>query len=274
MFPYLLFVALFQEPRTFRRPARILLLDDCSGDSRVLAMLSLSDAVQVRSSRSGEAQTCYTVSARVGGLDVAGYVLGDALPAVKEFERLRTAVPPPPPPVSATSVSATSVSATSVGATPVSATPVAGAVPILPVKAVQHYRKFGNFSATDVRNRPVSLGGQQGKLILVCFWSPHNQESSRELIVVSKLYGQLHRQGLDAVGISLDLNRAEILDSMSEFGVTFPNIADTYGLAGREGIDASTLPVTFLLNQQHEVVASGLHKSNLESTVLRLMKEQ
>ncbi len=263
--PYLLFVALFQEPAS---PARILLLDDCSGDSRVLAMLSLSDAVQVRSSRSGEAQTCYTVSARVGGQDVAGYVLGDALPAVKEFERLRTAVPPPPP------VSATSVSATSVGATPVSATPVAGAVPILPVKAVQHYRKFGNFSATDVRNRPVSLGGQQGKLILVCFWSPHNQESSRELIVVSKLYGQLHRQGLDAVGISLDLNRAEILDSMSEFGVTFPNIADTYGLAGREGIDASTLPVTFLLNQQHEVVASGLHKSNLESTVLRLMKEQ
>jgi hypothetical protein len=260
VFPYLLFVALFQEPAS---PARIPLLDDCSGDSRVLATLSLSDVVQVRSSRSGEAQTCYTVSARVGGQDVAGYVLGDALPAVKEFERLRAAVPPPlpppPPPVAAT---------------PIGATPVAAAVPILPVKAVQHYRKFGNFSATDVRNRSVSLGGLQGKLILVCFWSPNNQESSRELILVSGLYSRLHRQGLDAIGISLDLNRDEILDSISEFSVAFPNIADRYGLAGREGIDSSTLPVTFILNQQHEVVASGLHKSNLQSTVLRLMKEQ
>jgi AhpC/TSA family len=280
VFPYLLFVALFQEPAS---PARIPLLDDCSGDSRVLATLSLSDVVQVRSSRSGEAQTCYTVSARVGGQDVAGYVLGDALPAVKEFERLRAAVPPPlpppPPPVAATPVGATSVGATSVGATSVGATsvgaaPVAAAVPILPVKAVQHYRKFGNFSATDVRNRSVSLGGLQGKLILVCFWSPNNQESSRELILVSGLYSRLHRQGLDAVGISLDLNRDEILDSISEFSVAFPNIADRYGLAGREGIDSSTLPVTFILNQQHEVVASGLHKSNLQSTVLRLMKEQ
>lgn len=254
MFPYLLFTALLQEPAS---PARVPLLDDCSSDSRVLATLSLSDAVRVSSSRAGDAQTCYSVSARVGGQDVAGYVLGDTLPAVKEFDRQRKEIPAPAPAPS----------------TPVTQA-VAAAVPAPSAKPVQHYRKFGNFSGTDVRSRPVSLGGMQGKLILVCFWSPNNQESSRELIIVSRLYGQLHRLGLDAVGISLDLSREEILDSLTDFAVTFPNIADKSGLAAREGIDLSALPVTFILNQQHEVVASGLHKSNLESTVVKLMKEQ
>lgn len=252
MFTYFLFTALFQEPAS---PARIPLLDDCSSDSRVLATLSLSDAVRVGSSRAGEALTCYSVSARVGGQDVTGYVLGDALLAVKEYERQRLLVPAPAPSTPVTQTAAATVAAPS-------------------AKPVQHFRKFGGFSGTDVRNRPVSLGGLQGKLILVCFWSPTHQESSRELIIVSRLYGQLHKQGLDAVGISLDLSRDEILSSMDDFGVTFPNIADKSGLAAREGIDMSALPVTFILNQQHEVVASGLHKSNLESTVLRLMKEQ
>jgi AhpC/TSA family len=256
--PSLLFTALLQEPSpTLQEPvatARIPLLDDCSSDGRVLATLSPSDAIQIRSSRGGEAQTCYTVSARIGGQDVLGYVLGDALPAVKEFDRERMVIPPPALPGAAAAAST-------------------AAVAPAPRQPAQHFRKFGNFSATDVRNRPVSLSSQ-AKLILVCFWSPNNQESSRELIVVTRLYNQLHKQGLDAVGISLDLNRAEILDSMSDFSVAFPNIADHYGLAGREGVSFDTLPATFILNQQHEVVASGLHKSNLESTVLRLMKEQ
>jgi AhpC/TSA family len=257
--PSLLFTALLQEPAaTLQEPAataRTPLLDDCSSDGRVLATLSPSDPVQVRSSRAGEAQTCYTVNARIGGQDVVGYVLGDALPAVKEFDRERTVIPPPALPVAA-----------------VASTAAVAPAPT-PRQPAQHFRKFGNFSATDVRNRPVSLSSQ-AKLILVCFWSPNNQESSRELIVVSRLYGQLHKQGLDAVGISLDLSRAEILDSMVDFSVAFPNIADHYGLAGREGVSFDTLPATFILNQQHEVVASGLHKANLESTVLRLMKEQ
>lgn len=230
-------------------PARIPLLDDCSADSRVIAMLSPGDATQVHSSLSGDGEICYAVTATVNGESVNGHVLGDRLEAVRQFEQERKQISSAPPrPASAPE------------ATPA---PEARPAPRLPV--------FGNFSGLDVKRRSFDLANINGKLILVCLWSPHNQDSARELLAVNRLYGQFHRQGLDAVAVSLDGQRAKLLDTLDDFNMTFPNVPDSFGLADREGISSDSIPYTFILNQQHQILAAGLHGQKLEGAVQKLM---
>ena len=214
----------------------------------MIANISQGDNVRVRSSVAGETQTCYGVTAIIDGKPIKGYILGKTLPAVLEFERQRSAAAPigeaPPPPRAAD--------------------PVQPTRPRLPV--------FEDFSARDMKGRPVSLAGLKGKVILVCFWSTQNDEAQKELITTSGLFGKFHKKGLDALAISLDANRDRNADSLDDFGVTFPVVPGGFRIASRHNISTDTIPHTFILNDRHEILASGLHGKELESTVQKLMK--
>ena len=246
MYPYFLLAAFLQGVSL---APQVPLLEDCSVAGRVVASLRPTDNVQVRSSRAGESQTCYAVTARIDGRDTAGYVLGQALPAIVEFESQRKeAAKPDPPPATA---------------------------PAPAPAAASRLRTFRNFSGLDViKNQPFELSSLDGNIILVCFWSPRFPESERELIAVSRLVSQLGGRGLQAVGVSLDIQRLELLDSLDDSGARFPNVPDTNGLADREGVSVQALPYTFILNRRHEIVASGLHGAALETTVQNLLREQ
>jgi len=196
----------------------------------------------------GEAQTCYGVSAVIDGRPIKGYILDKTFPAVVDFERQRSAASPvsdaPPPPKAAAPV-------------------IQPPQPRLPV--------FADFSATDLKGKPISLSGLKGKVILVCFWAPQNGPSTRELIQDYRLYDQFRRQGLDAVAISLSSNRDEMNDVLED-GITLRTIPNDYELGARYGVSYEALPKTYVLNDRHEILASGLHGKELESTVRRLMK--
>jgi len=246
VYPYLLFLAFLQAPA----PQAVPLLEDCSEPQHALATIKPGDSVRVRTSRAGDAQTCYGVTAVIDGKPIKGYVLGNALPAVAEFERQRSAASPvgdAPPPAKA--------------ADPVSQPPR----PRLPV--------FGDFSARDIKGKPISLSGMKGKVILVCFWAPQSGPSTLELIQDYRLFNQFRKQGLDAVAISLSSNREEIKDVLED-GVGLRTIPNDYDLAGRYGVSYETLPKTFILNDRLEILASGLHGKELETTVQKLMKGQ
>lgn len=230
--------------------AAVPLLEDCSDSSTVVATLTAGNAVRVLSSRAGDSQTCYTVKAVLeDGKEVTGRVLGQSLPAIVEFEKQlaeaaqRSQLPRPVQPAQANP---------------------APAAPALPA--------FGDFGAIDVKNKRVVLSEMPGKFTLLCFWSPRNEESQRELIVVNRLFGRWRSKGLTAVGISTNLRRADILDSMDDFSVGFPNVPDNYNIAGRHSV--SSVPYTFVLNDRKEIVASGLHGQQLEAEVNRLMSQR
>jgi peroxiredoxin len=245
VYPYLLFFAFLQAAA----PQGVPLLENCSEPQSVLATLRPTDNVRVRASVAGEAQTCYGVTAVIDGRPVKGYILDKTFPAVLEFERRRSAAAP-------------------VGDTPA---PVKAADqviqpprPRLPV--------FADFSARDLKGKQVSLGGLKGKVILVCFWSPLNDASQRELIMAAGLFGKFHRQGLDALAISLDASRARNADALDDFGVTFSDIPGGFEIANRHNIASDTIPQTFILNDRHEILAAGLHGKELDNAVQKLMK--
>jgi len=244
VYPYLLFLAFLQAPA----PQGTLWLENCSEPQHVLATLKPGDNVRVRASVAGEVQTCYGVTAVIDGRPIKGYIVDKSFPAVADFERQRSAAAPvgdaPPPAKAAAAV-------------------IPPPRPRLPV--------FADFSARDLKGNPVSLNGMKGKVILVCFWAPQNDSSTRELIQDYRLYDQFRRQGLDAVAISLSSNR-EMINDVLEDGIALRTISNDYDLGSRYGVSYEALPKTYILNDRHEILAAGIHGKELESTVRRLMK--
>ena len=246
VYPYLLFIAFL--PASTPEQG-ILLREDCSDFAAPLTTLEPNAPVEVRSSVAGNAKTCYSVSVVIDGKPVKGYVQGNELTAVAEFERRRMAV-----------------AAAIVNVAP--AGPEATAPSAPPEKP--HYPPFGNFSAVDMKGRPVSVHGLKGKVNLICFWSPRHSQSSRELLTVNLLYSQFAKQGVDALAVSLSGERAALLDALDDFHLGFPNLPNGYNIAARYNIDYDTLPRTYVLNENFEVVASGLHGKALEDLVKKL----
>lgn len=201
----------------------------------------------------GEEKTCYKVTAVIDGKAVNGYVLGAGLRAVAEFEKQR-AVPFETPRIAAPAAVAAKVPAAG-------DPPTAEQRPLLPA--------FGNISGRDLKGRPVNLSGLTGKLLLVCFWSPHSKESLREAVLVTRLVGQYRQQGLNALTVSLSGDR-ELMGEAIE-PVTLPTVFNGSEIAQSYGITYDSIPKTYVLNERREILASGLRGKELENRVRSLM---
>jgi hypothetical protein len=256
VYPYLWFIAFFQAPVQPGVP----LIDDCSAPSHVIATLAAGDPVQVRFSLAQAPQTCYAVTAEVEGKPVKGYVLGPGLKAIADFESGR---PIPVAPVAAVPTPAVAA-APLVAPVPAPKNPPAPTQPAGPV--------FADFSGRDLKGKPVALSAVKGKVILVCFWSPHNTDSLYEASLVTSLVGQLRKQGVNAVAVGLSADR-ELMEEAAE-AIMVPSVFNGYDIAASRGVTFESLPRTYILNERHEILASGLHGKQLENRVRSLASGQ
>ncbi len=247
---YIVLLALLQSP--VPQPT-MSLTENCSSSARVLARLAADATFRVRFSVAGNEKACYAVTAVVDGQPVNGYVQGDDLPILADFERQRAAV------------------AASQVTVPAPAAPVVAASAPAAAQEKPHYPPFKDFWAPDMNGRPVGARSLKGKVNLVCFWSPDSPAASRELLLVSGLYGKFKQQGVDAVAVSLSSNRGELKDALDDYHLGFRNVPNGYGIAANYNIDFGSLPRTYVLNENFEVIASGLHKDALESLVKKLV---
>lgn len=257
MYPYIAFLALFLAPAP---QAGIPLVEDCSESAPVLATLSRSAPAEVRSSVAGYSKTCYAVTAEVNGKSVKGYVLGDGLDAVADFERQRAAVA-----ASIADVAPAPVAAPSV------APPVEAKAP--PVEK-PHYPPFRDFSALDMKGKAVSAHSLKGKVNLVVFWSPTSKASFIDMLAVVRIYGQFKQQGVDALSVSLSGNNSALRDTVDDIRPGFRTVPNGVEIAARYNVDYDNLPRTYVLNENTEVIASGLHGKALEDLVKKLVAEK
>jgi hypothetical protein len=225
----------------------------------MVATLPRSAPVEIRSSVAGYAQSCYAVTAVVDGKSVRGYVQGNSLEAIAEFERQRAVrdaalVNPPAAAVADPSLPAT-------------------AAPASPVEK-PHYPPFPGFSALDMKRRSVSTRNLKGKVNLVCFWSPNSKDASRELLLVNRLYSQYKKQGMDAMAVNFSGESPQLQDTLDDYHLGFPNVPNGYDVAMKFNLQYETLPRTYVLNENLEVIASGLHTNALEDLVKKLMAEK
>jgi peroxiredoxin len=231
----------------------------CSPDTGQLATVGPDDGVEVLMSVAGWDAPCYKVTVSRQGGNLTGYVLGNSLPAIAEFQRQREEA----------SVAAAEAEARLALRQAAPASNPAGSEPEKPRDPAVS-TQFKDFSGRDRHGKPVSLSGLKGRATLVTFWSPTNVGSQTDLMRERPLYQQFHKDGLEAVGISMD-PRADRIDlALDDRSFEWPQMPDQSGLAAQYHVDPRA-GKTFVLDASHKVVAAGPMGPEIEKAVRQLL---
>jgi peroxiredoxin len=230
----------------------------CSPDNEQIDTVGPSDQVKVLLAEAGWDSPCYKVIVTRPGQNLSGYVLGNALPAIRQFQSDREKAS-----VAASEAEARLALAQAAAKNSPQTEP---GKPKDPAVSTQ----FEDFAGRDSKGKPVSLSGLNGRVTVVTFWSPKSVSSQDDLMRVMPLYSQFHKKGLAAVGISMDPNANRIDPALDDRSPTWPQMPDRSGLAAQYNVDARS-GKTFVLDASHRVVAAGPMGPDIEKVVRQLL---
>ena len=248
----LLFLALLQSA-----PPGEPLRSGCSPEDQQVGSIGPGDFVEVRSALAGSGPTCYRVSVIRSGQSQTGYVLGESLPSVRNFVHLRERI------------SEESAKGDALRAREATLAQTHEKEPAAKSFDPLISTRFTEFAGRDALGNPVSLSGLKGRVTVVTFWSAENLRSISDLEHARPLYNQFHKDGLAAVGVSMD-PRADITAALDDAGVPWPQMPDESGLAARYHVDPKA-GKTFVLDADHRIVAAGPMGPEINEAVRKLM---
>jgi hypothetical protein len=220
--------------------------------------------VQLISAIAGDGKPCYKITVSRSGQSLTGFVLGDTLPAIREFERQRERASQ-----AASEAQARMALAQQAAAAPEKDKDKESDKPKDPMIS----KEFQNFSGIDSKGKPVTLSGLKGRVTLVTFWSPDSRLAPNQVQSVIPLYNQFHNQGLAAVSVSMNPNPDRIAATLDDVSPSWSQVPDRSGLAAQYNVDPKAGKV-FVLDSSHRVVAAGPMGPDIEKAVRQLMASQ
>lgn len=129
------------------------------------------------------------------------------------------------------------------------------------------------FKAVD--GREVDLAGLRGKVVLVDFWATWCGPCRAEIPRVVAAYNQLHKDGFEIIGISLDSDKQRLLEVTRQAGMTWPQYFDGRGwdneFVRRYRINA--IPTMWLVDKQGRLRFPEVHAEQLAAQVQKLLAE-
>lgn len=236
--------------------AGLALLASCSNETETVATIQASDPLEIRYSMAGDRQMCYAVSVTVDGKQVQGFLLGEAHPAIAEFEReARTHVPEiPPPPAPVPPPAAPSIAEHA-------PEPAVAPAPQGPVS-------LAGFRAMDWRGGRVDLNSMSAPNVVVYFWSPSDRGVGRKVDAMENVYITYHPRGVEVVGIvsGTSPTRFERFVQQNEIGGL--QILDSGQIASRYHVNPEK--PFLVLDRQRNVITAVASTAELESILDKL----
>jgi hypothetical protein len=226
--------------------ASVQVRDACGEDSTIVATIQDTDPIQVNHGVVGESVPCYAVSVKQGSGEVRGYVLGNTLPAIADFERRRAAesriaIPAPPP-----------EEAKAKKAAVVSTGP-----------------PFEPWTGVDIKGKKIHIGDGTDKVYLVTFWSAQSQAGRRTAENVQRF----RLRGVNAFGLVRPTSFA-ILDSyLDDMGLNYPLAFDRDGLAAKYNADPNK-GTTLVIDSSNHIVASSSNIEEIRAAVTKLLSSE
>lgn len=131
-----------------------------------------------------------------------------------------------------------------------------------------------NLAFTAVDGSEVDMSRLRGKVVLVDFWATWCHPCMMEAPNVVAAYNQLHDQGFEIVGISLDHDREKLISVTAEKGMVWPQYFD--GLEWQNKISTSygigSVPTMWLVNKQGILVDTD-GRTDLVGKIEKLLQE-
>lgn len=135
--------------------------------------------------------------------------------------------------------------------------------------------KFPDFQEKDSTGKPLSIGSFKGKVVLVDFWATWCGPCVLEMPSIVKAFDKYHTNGLEIVGINLDMSRDQLEAFVKKNSIPWSQYFDGQAweskLVRKYGV--SVLPANFLLDREGNLIAKNLHGADLDTTIARAVMQ-
>lgn len=119
----------------------------------------------------------------------------------------------------------------------------------------------------DREGNEVSLSALKGKVILVSFWASGSDASIQAMLQLKSTYQKYHSQGFEIYAISLDNNKINWMNALDYNEFEWINVSELSFPESKASLyyNVTSIPTSFLINRDGDIVAKNLHGRNLET---------
>ena len=110
----------------------------------------------------------------------------------------------------------------------------------------------------------------RGRLVLVEFWSYHDERCRLDFLQTVPIYNRYQPLGFEIIGVNLDDNRRYLNRFIEAVGIRWPMAHDRYRITAKEW-GVTNLPARVLVDQNGLVVADQVGPRNLEVLIRKYL---
>ena len=117
-----------------------------------------------------------------------------------------------------------------------------------------------DLSIANRDGKEISLSSLTGKVILVTFWASGHSESVEAMLQLKSTYNTYRAQGFEVYAISLDNNKISWMTALDFNEFNWINVSELSFPNSQAALidNVSSLPATFLINREGDIVAKNL----------------
>jgi peroxiredoxin len=137
-------------------------------------------------------------------------------------------------------------------------------------------KRFPGIDGRAIDGSPISLGNWKGKVVLIDFWATWCGPCMRELPNVKNAYATYHGQGFEVLGISLDVDKAQLRQAITAQAIPWPQLFDGGGwdAAIARQCAVHSIPTTFLIGRDGTLVAADLRGAALSEAIAKALAKE
>lgn len=118
----------------------------------------------------------------------------------------------------------------------------------------------------------VNLTDFKGKAVILNFWASWCGPCNQEVPFLQKAWPSLHAQSIVFLGVDSGDISSEALKFLKQYGVTYPNVQDTFDSATAISYGGTGFPTTIFINKDGIVVAKWINPLTEQGLQLELAK--
>lgn len=129
-------------------------------------------------------------------------------------------------------------------------------------------------TAQTLAGEDVDLSELKGKVVLIDFWATNCPPCLEEFPAMKEMYQELHRQGLEVVGITLDEEQEVVERFQEKMQLPWPLVmSGDDDDATRNRYRVVTIPSLFLIDRKGEIAYVDVRGNDLKRAVRKLLEQ-